>query len=258
VLRRDRLEGLADADVVARHPTVLALLPPRIGPPRPLPARAEATDRPPDPTDAGPDEDPMAVAREALRLRVRWVQELGARTALALGGRLADRGQLAEAEAVRDLHLDEVVALVEHPERRVGVPPHEEEAPPLPAVFRLSEEGDVVADHHGGGGPHGVSAGRARAPVTHDPAAAAGRVLVVRNLDPALAPALGALAALVAETGSPLSHLAILAREHHVPTVVGYVDAVDLLAEGEVVVVDGSAGTVERDGRDAGDGGDGP
>jgi pyruvate,water dikinase len=125
-------------------------------------------------------------------------------------------------------------------------------------VFRLSEEGDVVADHHRAGGPHGVSAGRARAPVTHDPAAAAGRVLVVRNLDPALAPALGALAALVAETGSPLSHLAILAREHHVPTVVGYVDALDLLGEGDVVVVDGSAGTVERDGRDAGDGGDGP
>jgi pyruvate,water dikinase len=83
-------------------------------------------------------------------------------------------------------------------------------------------------------------------------------VLVVRNLDPALAPALGSLAALVAETGSPLSHLAILAREHHVPTVVGYVDAVDLLGEGDVVVVDGSAGTVERDGHDAGDGGDGP
>ena len=57
--------------------------------------------------------------------------------------------------------------------------------------------------------------------MTHDPAAAAGRVLVVRTLDPALAGVLPTVAGLVAETGSPLSHLAILAREYQVPAVVG-------------------------------------
>ena len=47
-----------------------------------------------------------------------------------------------------------------------------------------------------------------------------GSVLVVSHLDPRLAPVIPRLAGLVAETGSPLSHLAILAREYGVPTVV--------------------------------------
>ena len=43
-----------------------------------------------------------------------------------------------------------------------------------------------------------------------------GSVLVVSHLDPRLATVIPRLAGLVAETGSPLSHLAILAREHGV------------------------------------------
>jgi pyruvate,water dikinase len=52
------------------------------------------------------------------------------------------------------------------------------------------------------------------------------------------------LAGLVAETGSPLSHLAILAREHGVPTVVGVAGACARWRPGQVVVVDGSTGDV--------------
>jgi phosphoenolpyruvate-protein kinase (PTS system EI component) len=48
----------------------------------------------------------------------------------------------------------------------------------------------------------------------------------------------------VAETGSVLSHLAILAREAGVATVVGYAGAKDDLAEGVVVSVDGDTGQV--------------
>ena len=51
---------------------------------------------------------------------------------------------------------------------------------------------------------------------------------------------------MVAETGSPLSHLAILAREHRVPTVVNLAGAVDVLHDGDLVLVDGAAGSVER------------
>ena len=53
------------------------------------------------------------------------------------------------------------------------------------------------------------------------------------------------LGGLVAETGSVLSHLAILAREFGVPTVVGVAGAVDRFPTGTVVTVDGATGAVE-------------
>lgn len=71
-----------------------------------------------------------------------------------------------------------------------------------------------------------------------------GDVLVARTLDPGLAPLLAGLGGLVAETGSVLSHLAILARELGVPTVVGVAGALDRFPPGTVVVVDGTAGEV--------------
>jgi pyruvate,water dikinase len=71
-----------------------------------------------------------------------------------------------------------------------------------------------------------------------------GSVLVVDELRPALAPVIGRLAGLVAETGSPLAHVAILAREASVPTVVGVTGVLRALEEGKHVDVDGDAGTV--------------
>ena len=80
---------------------------------------------------------------------------------------------------------------------------------------------------------------------------APGSVVVVRTLDPGLAPLLPRLGGLVAETGSLLSHLAILAREFGVPTAVGVEDAVKRFPAGAVVVVDGTTGevTLADDGR---------
>jgi rifampicin phosphotransferase len=72
----------------------------------------------------------------------------------------------------------------------------------------------------------------------------AGAVLVVRTLDPDLAPLLPHLGGLVAETGSFLSHLAILAREFGVPTAVGVEDAVARFPAGTTVMVDGTTGEV--------------
>jgi rifampicin phosphotransferase len=69
-------------------------------------------------------------------------------------------------------------------------------------------------------------------------------VLVVRTLDPNLATLLPRLGGLVAETGSFLSHLAILAREFGVPTAVGVEDAVSRFPAGATVMVDGTTGEV--------------
>ena len=69
-------------------------------------------------------------------------------------------------------------------------------------------------------------------------------MLVVRTLDPGLAGVLPTLGGLVAETGSVLSHLAILAREYGVPTVVGFAGATERFQPGSWVLVDGSTGEV--------------
>ena len=60
-------------------------------------------------------------------------------------------------------------------------------------------------------------------------------MLVTTTLTPGLGPLLPRLAGIVAETGSVLSHLAILARESGVATVVGYTGATDTFADGTIV-----------------------
>lgn len=76
---------------------------------------------------------------------------------------------------------------------------------------------------------------------------------MVRELSPALAGYLPGLAGLVAETGSALSHLAILAREYDVPTVVAVHDALRRFTPGTRLYVDGATGEVHSM-----DGGDSP
>jgi pyruvate,water dikinase len=248
-LARARSQGLSDEEVLARHPTVLALVPPQIGGPAELPP----TDGLPlggDPEPAG--EDDAAVLREALRLRTRWLQELSARAAWELGRRLTVAGVLDAPADVRLLQLDELRAAVGS-----GAVPADFASrgstvltAPLPARFRLTEDGVVVADRpptNGSESPgRGASGGRGVGPVVHAGTGPPpeGAVLVVRTLEPSLAAWLPRLAGLVSETGSPLSHLAILAREYKVPTAVGVVGAVDSFPPGTAVVVDGFTGEV--------------
>ncbi len=101
-----------------------------------------------------------------------------------------------------------------------------------------------LAGAHRPGG-RGAAQGRAQGRVVHDAAVAApGDVLVTRTLDPRLAGWLPRLGAVVSETGSVLSHLAILAREYGVPTVVGVHDAVERFPVGQQLLVDGTTGEV--------------
>jgi pyruvate,water dikinase len=68
--------------------------------------------------------------------------------------------------------------------------------------------------------------------------------VVTEHLDPRLAAHIGSVAAIVAETGNVLSHLAILAREHGVTVVIGDRTARQRLAPGALVEVDGTTGRV--------------
>ena len=88
---------------------------------------------------------------------------------------------------------------------------------------------------------------RGRALVVRDPRAApstAGRVLIAETTDPGWVFLLAPAAALVAEKGSLLSHTAIIGRELGVPTVVNVPHATELINDGALVEVDGSAGVV--------------
>ena len=235
-----RREGRSDAEIVLAQPVVLALSAPAIGSAPALGSSPDGDGAPPW-AEAGGE---LSI-RESLRLRARWLQELEARAVQEL----VRRGAVPASEPdVRLLTLTEVEDVV-----RSGNPPVDwrdrrppRPTPPLPASFRLTADGTVVATRSNGSesAGRGAGGGRGIGPVDLGPTPAAGSVLVVRTLDPALAPQLAHLAGLVAETGSVLSHLAILAREHGVPTVVGVERALDRFAPGDLVVVDGLTGEV--------------
>ncbi len=245
-LAAGRAQGMSDAGVVAARPEVLALAPPAISRDLRLPAALPVSGWTPAPQPLHSLE-----AREALRLRARWLHELTVRIALELGRRLAGRGLLGGPGDVGLLRLAELRAAVEHDD--LGGGPVDDSrrlrlSPPLPPAFRLGPGQRVVAvaapDRDGPQG-RGAAPGRGAGLVHDGPLPApAGSVLVVSNLDPGLAPYLPGLAGLVAETGSVLSHLAILAREFGVPCVVGCREAIGRFPAGTAVVVDGTTGEV--------------
>jgi rifampicin phosphotransferase len=245
-LAAGRAEGLDDATLVERYPAVLALTPPRIGPAAALPPAVPTLG----PLGVGEAADPVAVLREALRMRVRWTHELMARALWELAGRLVARGALTEPAALAELSVAELAAAV-----ATGTVPDDlalrrrSSSPPLPAAFRRTGDGraaPLAVPSAGATAGTGAGGGRGRGVVhSGDGPPPAGAVLVVRTLDPGYASVLPGLGGLVAETGSVLSHLAILAREFGVPTVVGVAGAVDRFPTGTVVTVDGATGAVE-------------
>ncbi|MFD0415997.1 PEP/pyruvate-binding domain-containing protein [Streptomyces sp. NPDC127108] len=242
VLSEARAAEPDDARLVARHPVLLSLLPPSLGPRPPLPARTAW---------AGVPRGTAALpAREGLRLRVRWVQEMQAAMVHEIAQRFTAAGLIDDPCRVALLRWTELTAASDGAGLPADLPerlprPHR---PALPAAFRLAagcpvpEPGGRRKESPGQGAGGGFGSGAAwhgtGTPPRHP-------VLVVRTLDPAFAPLLPGLTGLVAETGSVLSHLAVLAREYRVPTAVGVPDAQGRFPEGTRLSVDGGTGEVE-------------
>lgn len=244
-----RSAGWDDDEIVSRAPIVLTLTPPSLDGPVALPTESPA------PSGAVATIGQLD-QREALRVRVRWLQELLARTAHELGRRLVEDAILPDLGVVGDLELSELVDVAG------GGPPPSDLAeraarhpgPPLPVSFRLTVAGDVrsasVSSHTRPPGQAGIAAGGGRATgiAFHrgsDSTPPEGAILVTRHLEPQLATVLGRLAGLVSETGSTLSHLAILAREADLPTVVAVPDALRRFPAGSRLMIDGRTGEVE-------------
>jgi len=92
----------------------------------------------------------------------------------------------------------------------------------------------------------GVATGRAR--VVRSVAEAnelqPGEIMVAAFTDIGWSPYYCVLGALVTEMGSALSHGAVVAREYALPVVSGVADATEVIRTGDIVCVDGTAGTV--------------
>lgn len=237
-----RRAGLGDADLIAAQPVVLSLSAPSI-------KGAAAIGPVPDRGEPIPNGGLHLLGpREALRLRARWVQELTAAVVRELARRADAMGRRADLDDLALLDLAELTSWYTSGTLPSDLPLRRRRpaAPPLPAMFRLADDGSVVAQHDGGRAGEPAGGGRAIG-VVHAASEPPpdGAVLVVQTLDPRLAPWLPSLSGLVAETGSPLSHLAILAREYGVATVVGVTGARERFPAGSTVVVDGGVGSVE-------------
>lgn len=121
----------------------------------------------------------------------------------------------------------------------------------------LSFAGDPPARTAGGGAPvqslisgAAVSPGRARgrARVVTDPNATveldADDVLIARTTDPSWVVRFMAVAGMAIDVGGTLSHAAIIARELGIPCVIGTGNGTQVIPDGALVEIDGSAGTV--------------
>lgn len=98
----------------------------------------------------------------------------------------------------------------------------------------------------GNAGSRGVARGPAR--VIHSLAEAGklqrGDILVAETTAPPWTPLFATAAAVVTDTGGILSHCAVVAREYMIPAVVGVGMATAIIQDGQLLEVDGTAGTV--------------
>lgn len=193
------------------------------------------------------------------------------RVVLEVGARLARNGAIASPDDVFHLRLDEFGDLTADLQALVAGRKHEIDAfgavesppvlgsiPPGPppndpisrAVIKMfggqppaSGSPDVF---NGMAGSPGVARGRVR--IVQSLAAGEtfqhGEVLVAPTTAPPWTPLFARAAAIVTDAGGILSHCAVVAREYSIPAVVGTKCATSVLRDGQLVEVDGTAGSV--------------
>lgn len=217
--------------------------------------------------------------RDRENLRFERTRVFGAvrRIFLGIGARLAEAGRLDAARDVLYLRVDEVFAHLDGTGvtgdlraltalrkaefaayERAPAPPDrfETRGPPAEFVAALAPAAGPSAELRG----TGCSPGVVRAPVrvVRDPNHAgelAGHILVAERTDPGWTLLFPAVEGILVQRGSLLSHSAIVARELALPCVVGVAGLMETLRDGEVVEMDGTAGTIRRLDAGRGDGG---
>lgn len=200
---------------------------------------------------------------------------------LRIGGRLVRQGVLESADDVFMLNVDElrnvfanpnaakqidfVRSLVESrrdqfkqaqamtPPPFIGAPPAgppPDGSPMERALGRFfggpPKQAEASNQLKGNAGSRGVTSGEAHVARTLEEAGGIkpGQVLVAVTTMPPWTPLFGIAAAVVTETGGPLSHCAIVAREYGIPAVVGAHGATQIIKTGQRITVDGGQGIV--------------
>ena len=194
---------------------------------------------------------------------------------LAIGARLTEAGALDERRDVFNLTVEELLGAIEGagvtsdlkalarlrnaelraqaarpdpPERFSVHGAHISGVAGLAAQTTAPEEG--TESRKGLACCRGVVTAKVR--VIEDPRVEAllpGEILVARHTDPGWIAVFANAAGVIAERGSLLSHSAIVAREMGVPCVVSLKGVTQWLKTGDIVRLDGGAGTVERTAR---------
>lgn len=201
--------------------------------------------------------------REEMRDCSTWMYALVRRAALELGRRLVARGILGAPDDVFFLRAEEAAAAfagrlsVDEVKRRAR-----RGRRVMRGFARFKNPNEVGARHavHKKAAPvgegalrgipcsSGVAEGAARVATCLDEARGlvAGELLVAAYTDPGWTPLFSRIAGVVTETGGLLSHAAVIAREYGIPAVLAVPEVTSAVKSGELVRVDGSAGTVER------------
>ncbi|MEU8363852.1 PEP/pyruvate-binding domain-containing protein [Nonomuraea sp. NPDC048882] len=190
--------------------------------------------------------------------------QVARRQLLLIGDDLVARGLLERADDIMFLDLfeagDAVHGGADHREliaTRRAEYERELRRPSVPGAL-LSDGTDLEALAPQGAVRDGVlvgmagAAGRAtgRARVIRDPADAhiePGEILVAPTTDPGWTPLFMTTAGLVTETGSPMAHGPTVAREYGIPAVICVRDATHEIKTGQLITIDGAAGTVTID-----------
>lgn len=170
-----------------------------------------------------------------------------------MGRRLAERGTLEAASDVHYLSVDETYCPPMGSKERVARRRAERKrlaALNFPVHFRQpwSPPDEVAFDGNnlinGLAVSPGLARGRVRIMADADDDFEPGEILVANVTDTGWTPFLGCAAAVVTNVGGMLSHAAIVAREFGVPAVVNTAIATQRLKNGQLVEVDGTAGTI--------------
>jgi len=196
------------------------------------------------------------------------------RALLRMGGILTERGELLTAEDVFFLTRTELLAALTESgpagslapgvmERRKLWQRQRRLTPPLVLgemtammkrifegtenMFRPEERPSVGNGLAGLPGSPGRASGPARVIRTPEEfdRLQPGDVLITPVTTPAWTTLFAHAAAVVTDTGSPLAHASLAAREYGIPAVVGTGNATARLQDGQVVLVDGNTGLVE-------------
>lgn len=166
--------------------------------------------------------------------------------------RLVDRQQLNQAEDVRFLYFHEVEnALANREPLQPTITRRRRKRPAAEAIWWERDQNHPEGELRGQPASAGQAIGPARIVRSHAEfnQLQPGDILVCPYTDPTWTPLFALAAGVVADTGGPLSHAAIVAREYGIPAVLGAERATNL-DDGTQLLVDGSTGNVsiiERD-----------